>query len=310
MSKAFNIRIIEYASGGCQLRHYSSPVGAPVESTKESQFPDDGLYYDESNDKYYPLSEITYNPFSGEYEYLRTSADAEHSKNVSYNRTKNRIYYLARSNKWDWFVTLTFNPEKVNSFDYVECVKYLSKWLNNCKRKASDMKYLVVPEKHKSGRYHFHALFADCDALKFADSGKRDKSGKIIYNIGSYKLGFTTATRVENCEKVSKYISKYVTKDLCCLASGKKRYWASRNLAEAPQHDFLLSAEEIRQFFSRFDSMIKYRKQVNAVSLNEYKILKSGVLQVKEGFTEYIEFSEEFDFFLLKEYFDFLGGAP
>lgn len=51
--------------------------------------------------------------------------DSDRSKSVSLNRTKNMVYYLARSNIWDWFVTLTFNPEFVDSFNYDDVTKHL-----------------------------------------------------------------------------------------------------------------------------------------------------------------------------------------
>ncbi|MGB8455545.1 MAG: hypothetical protein WCD89_24900 [Anaerocolumna sp.] len=147
----------------------------------------------------------------------------------SSRRSKNMIYDIARSNTWEWFITLTFNPDKVNSFDYAECTEKLTNWLDRVRRVCGEeFKYLIIPELHKSGRFHFHGLLSGAGGLKFVDSGLL--SGKdIIYNIGSYKLGFTTATRVKDTTRVSMYIAKYVTKELTACTKGKKRYWASRN---------------------------------------------------------------------------------
>ena len=47
-------------------------------------------------------------------------------------------------------------------------------------------------------------------------------------NVGSYRLGWSTATRITDQAKVTKYIAKYISKDLCQVASGRKRYWCSR----------------------------------------------------------------------------------
>lgn len=129
-----------------------------------------------------------YNPFTEKLEILRTMEEleynAERSEKVSRNRTINSIYDIARSNEWEWFFTLTFNPDKVDSFDYAACSKKLSDWLHNMKKKAPEMKYIVVPEQHKSGRWHFHGLFTNVDSMNFVDSGLVDKKGKIIYNVG------------------------------------------------------------------------------------------------------------------------------
>ena len=246
---AFNVRVIDYPAGK-QVRIYNRAVDAldnNGQSAAENRV------------------ELEYCPFTEKMERVQEACAFEHSAAVSKARTVNRLYYLARSNRWDWFVTLTFSPEKVNRFDYAECMKKLSKWLNNCRRKAPAIKYLVVPEQHKSGAWHFHGLLAEADALGFKDSGKRDRKGKKIYNIDGYRFGFTTATRVSDLEKVSKYISKYITKELCAVTVNKKRFWASRNLEEAPVVDYCLEAEEKRAFQLMIADNIKYMKTVKSI---------------------------------------------
>ncbi|XCP83781.1 hypothetical protein ABXS75_11905 [Roseburia hominis] len=158
------------------------------------------------------------------------------------------IYDIAKSNRWEWFFTLTFDPEKVNSFDYSECSKKLSQWLKNIKNRGnSELKYLIVPELHKSGRWHFHGLFAGCDNMEFTDSGHRDKKGRVIYNIGRYKLGFSTVTKIDDMQKACSYIVKYVSKELCSVTKGKKRYWASNNCDKPVIDEYcvLMPVEEI-----------------------------------------------------------------
>lgn len=280
----FNVRIIQYSSGGYQVRVYDKPVAVPYEEgiadTKDDMWfnPDSGLWERVIGRREDKEDDLIENPFTGEKERIRTENEFERSMAVSMNRTVNRLYYLTRSNVWDWFVTLTFDPEKVDSFNFSECTKKLSKWLNNCKSVCSEMKYIVVPERHKSGRYHFHGLFASCDALRFEDSGKKEKGGKVIYNIGAYKLGFTTATQVESTERVAKYVTKYITKDLCSVTFGKKRYWASKNLAEAEVLDLVLEPEAKAQFLLDISDYIQYGKTVKTVYLTtDYFELSLGV---------------------------------
>ena len=247
---AFNVRVIDYPAGK-QVRVYYKPVDISFEKMADDE-----------------RAELEYNPFTGEKESIPEMPDEmtrKRSQRVSMARTVNRLYYLARSNKWEWFVTLTFSPEKVNRFDYDACVKLLSKWLNNCKRKAPGMAYLVVPEQHKSGAWHFHGLFYNCNSLGFHDSGKKDKNKNRIYNIGAYRSGFTTATRIKDMEKVSKYISKYITKELCAVTFGRKRFWASRNLEEAPIVDYCLEPEEKKSFLHMIADYIKHMSTKHSV---------------------------------------------
>lgn len=190
------------------------------------------------------------NPFNdGHLEWMKEykETDTAESIRASRSRTINKVYDIARSNMWEYFFTLTFNPEKVDSYNYAEVVKKLSKWLNNLRTKCPDMKYIVVPEKHKSGRWHFHGLFADVDGLQFVESGHVSESGQVIYNVGNYKLGFSTAVRLDGSPKVVSYLCKYITKEVCESTKGKKRYWASRNvkLPEIIDFDVTMDIKDI-----------------------------------------------------------------
>lgn len=279
---AYNIKVLKYPTG-YQVRVYSVPVDNPMEGAED--LPADDMYYDPDTRQWERVerrkqddSKWEICPFTGERVRVQTDLDWQRSQRVSLNRTVNRLYYLARSNYWDWFVTLTFDPEKVDRYDYSACVKKLSLWLNNCRKKCSDMGYLVVPEQHKDGAWHFHGLFSNCDGLGFVNSGKRDEDGKPIYNIGAYKLGFTTATKVVDLERVSKYICKYVTKDLCAVTFGKKRYWASKNLVEAETEEFLLEPAQKQEFLLQIADYIKHGKTTKGAILNvNYFELENGV---------------------------------
>ena len=146
------------------------------------------------------------------------------------NRTKQKVYQYALANKWDLFVTMTFSPDMVDRYDYEECSKVLSFWLKNLRKKYPDLYYVFVPEQHKDWAWHFHGLLGGIDGLELTDSGHKTKKGEVIYNITSYKKGFTTATYVNDMDAVSYYLTKYITKDLCLQTKGKKRYWVSRNI--------------------------------------------------------------------------------
>ena len=69
-------------------------------------------------------------------------------------------------------------------------------------------------------------------------------AGEEIHNINkrSFKYGFTTATKIESTEKVSTYITKYITKELITMSKGQHRYLYSKNLAK-PQSETLFEED-------------------------------------------------------------------
>lgn len=215
------------------------------------------------------------NPFDGKVckEILVDIKDyKDHVSDVSLKRTKKKVYDYAKSNEWEWFVTFTFSPDKVNRYNYDECTKYLSKWFNNLKRSSPALSYLVVPEQHKDGAYHFHGLFSGINERQIVWTGKyvikrvrglRSKfvrTKEKIYKIGSYKLGWMTATRVREMEKVTSYITKYITKDMLNGLHGRKRYWCSRNLVLPLEEVFTLDATDRFILSQELDESSRFKK--------------------------------------------------
>ena len=215
------------------------------------------------------------NPFDGKVckEILVDIKDYKnHVDEVSIKRTKKKVYDYAKSNEWEWFVTFTFSPDKVNRYNYDECTKYLSKWFNNLKRSSPALSYLVVPEQHKDGAYHFHGLFSGINERQIVWTGKyvikrvrglRSKfvrTKEKIYKIGSYKLGWMTATRVREMEKVTSYITKYITKDMLNGLHGRKRYWCSRNLVLPLEEVFTLDATDRFILSQELDESSRFKK--------------------------------------------------
>ena len=229
----YNLKKVEYLN--CEeYRLYKIPVVSGVKQIT-------------SKTEYEEKDGIQYNRETGE---QRTEESINHSLYTSLNRTKQKIYDYALANDWTngYFFTITFNPDFVDSFNYDECYKRIYQFLKNVKAQNKDFKYIFVPEFHKSGRIHFHGLGTNCENLIFVDSGKV-KNGKKIYNINmrSYKYGFTTVTKVQDTNKVSSYITKYITKELITNTKGKHRYLFSKNL-DAPTVSTELVYDEDKEF--------------------------------------------------------------
>lgn len=146
----------------------------------------------------------------------------------SQKRAKERIFDIVYLNKWDYFVTLTFNPNKVDSYNCFEVMSKVKSWFTY-QRKKYNMSYILVPELHKKGRIHIHALVSS-GYLKLIDSGRINKHGGKIYNIDSWRYGWSTAENVYgNPMQLAHYVTKYISKDIVKLFG--KYYWSSRDLS-------------------------------------------------------------------------------
>ena len=72
----------------------------------------------------------------------------------SLNRTVNQIYTISRANKWEYFITLTIDPKKLDNTDFNLVSEKLNIWTNNLKKRyAPDLKYIIVPELHTDLRF-------------------------------------------------------------------------------------------------------------------------------------------------------------
>ena len=202
----YNTLLVKYKNSW-QLRSYQFPIKSDVsnELDKSDLFEVKDNFEKTENEIDQAFSEV-----DSEYHF------EGHSAYVSVNRSKNKIFYYARSNDWSngFFVTLTLDPEVINSFDYQESVSCIKKFLNYLRSYDSSIYALIVPEKHISGRFHFHGLIHGniSELLKY--SGHTVK-GSMIYNfVKGWKYGFSNVTKVQNTLAVEKYICKYTTKEL------------------------------------------------------------------------------------------------
>jgi hypothetical protein len=160
-------------------------------------------------------------------------------------RAKAKIFEIAACNEWEWFITGTLDKEKYDRVDIETYIKDLTKFIGNqrVKHKAA-LKYLLIPELHNDGvSWHFHGLLKGQseDALrKFTLVEKLPnrirkliKSGRVIYDWPDYsdKFGYVTMERVQNKQAISRYITKYLNKDLATSGRySKQLYYRSRGL--------------------------------------------------------------------------------
>lgn len=154
-------------------------------------------------------------------------------------RAKQVIYDLARSNKdrWDWFVTLTFNPMLVRRQDYRHCYKQVRELCQQLTRRGCC--WLFVPEHHRDGQsFHFHGLVGGDMLLEYAGVYGPKGRERDTWHVPFFP-GYTAVQRVQDSSRVCTYITKYITKDLVHLVpKGCHRYLRSRDLLR-PETEYL-----------------------------------------------------------------------
>lgn len=168
-------------------------------------------------------------------------SDVKLDSSLSRSRRLIREYILC--NSFDYFCTFTFDGSKVDRKDYVACRKKLTKWLNNFRtRKAPDFRYLIVPERHKDGGWHFHGcvrglpsgcLYEPEKILKrFGDKLRLVPNTPHYMSWRDYEksLGYFNLSRIKSVDRCAVYVTKYITKDVVDLALGSQVVLCSKDL--------------------------------------------------------------------------------
>lgn len=165
-------------------------------------------------------------------------------------RAKSTIYDLINSNIWEYFVTITFNPQQAEKMgldltkpQYVQ--KFLTTFIKNQNRKInSNIEYVLIPEYHNNGNVHFHGVMRGINkkdlqqALNNQEFLKDDnnnllvdvnnnpipnkfyqtpltRKGNPVYNWQSFaKYGFTDFEEIRNKSRIGSYCTKYINKEL------------------------------------------------------------------------------------------------
>lgn len=282
----FNYKVIQYANGMVEVRKYSRPIGADsVESLDRSvEWIARRALRGKKQMSDICKPEELYNPFADDIEEVYSVDQLEilkhreeRSLKNSFNRTKQEVYKISRQCNWEYFITLTYSSEVVDRYDFDACMRKANKWFNNQKNRYSNvLQYMFVPEQHKDGAWHIHGLIAQVGAMKFVDSGKK-WGNKCVYNLGGWKNGFSTAVpitqTVEDIQKVSTYITKYITKDLCSVTKGKKRYYRSQNIPKPIEINLLLESDDydVDMIIDSLGVSLDYEKTVNGYVDVDYK---------------------------------------
>lgn len=168
---------------------------------------------------------------------------------VNISRTKRTIYELAFCNPWDWFFTATLDPKKYDRTDLQKFHKDLTQFFRDQRKKYGiSIDFLMIPEKHSDGvTWHMHGFLRGVPVERLRRFKLGDKMGKAlaekvrngeeVYNWLDYssKFGFCDLEPIRNHEAVSKYVTKYISKELANSVTelNAHQYYCSRGLKRA-----------------------------------------------------------------------------
>lgn len=212
------------------VRHKTFPDG-------KEQF----IYYERPKERGYALDKRK-----------ATGLEVERKERENASRAVQKVYDYAHCNAFDYFLTLTFDGMQVDRYDYDACSEALKRYTDILRHNGNS--WLVVPEQHKDGAFHFHALVAGplalCEAVNPRTGRKLlDDHGRPIYNVRNFKFGFTTATAISDPARAATYLAKYLTKAIA-VPKGRKRYWASRDLQTPVEELLQMTSEEYGAIFN------------------------------------------------------------
>ena len=151
--------------------------------------------------------------------------------------------------------------------------KILISWINteqinHLRRHGQKFKYLIVPERHKNGAWHFHAIFENykneiedfynpknkyltVDEIRSKNKKPKNQRGFLP----RYTLGRSEIAPIKDKTKMSSYIKKYITKELI-TEKFKKRYWCSKNLKSPEVIENIVESSTIipkKYIFKKYD---------------------------------------------------------
>lgn len=198
----------------------------------------------------------------------RCSNENKLSNNIS--RAKSKVMEYALCNDFDYFVTLTIDGKKYNREDLKLYYKDLSKFLNNYNTNhKTKIKYILIPELHKDGKsWHMHGLISGIKEKHLV----ANKNNYLDWKQYSKKFGYMSLGVIKDKKAVSRYITKYINKDMGNSISelNAHSYYCSKGLKTAEKvKEGILSANNIPYDFENEYVGIKWLIKSELDSYND-----------------------------------------
>lgn len=176
--------------------------------------------------------------------------DFENFITLTFASEENKVKHLKlNKERLNGEVDLKFNYIDISNYDKV--VKAFTQFMNDFKKNLKkkydvDLKYIVVPEEHKSGIVHYHMLTSyipEEETYKIPqwldknyDKYENNKGIGLKY----WKYGKSDFQQIQDKIRLANYICKYIVKNFLVYDEGhykdylgRKQYYASKNLDKA-----------------------------------------------------------------------------
>lgn len=182
--------------------------------------------------EYDDLSIVDDTPFDIVAKTQHSEEEERYRRTSSLFRAVRTVRELLLCNKFDYFVTVTIDAEKLNRYDLDGIVKEFSYRVKNLNRRRNQpIQYVIVPEQHKDGAWHIHGVMR---GILSRDIRENENGYPELIFARKY-LGYMTMSKIRSVERCATYVSKYITKsvDVVSLSFGRRLFYASKGLNRA-----------------------------------------------------------------------------
>lgn len=166
-------------------------------------------------------------------------------------RAKRAVKELALCNPWEYWVTFTISPDKYDRYDLETIYKDFSEFVHN---RTNPPRYVVVPELHKDGAIHLHALMYSIPFRELVEI-----NGRLNWKPYFDRFGFSLVEPIRDRNRAAFYMLKYITKEAGqAVPRGKQIFRCSKGLARAETLalvDQTIDGDEYARFVRNFESL-------------------------------------------------------
>lgn len=204
--------------------------------------------------------EVDYRPRTAQGHLIPASKVKKINLDRSIRRSRAMIRRKCMSGGLNYLLTLTTRENKT---DLDASFKDLSRFIRKVKKTIPGWKYVAVVEFQKRGAIHFHVAVKGFQNVRVLRS-----SWLSIVGVGQGNVQVETPKNARyksqkwHIAKLAGYLTKYITKDLCGVGSGRQRYRVAEGI-EIPRQRTILSfpigVDWLQEVFDSLGATLQFR---------------------------------------------------